>query len=359
MKLITIKPQLKSYLEKIGIAALAVVSAYHSAFANEAMPESAESRRPCAVVDQFSGDSQILNESRTRVSEADVKAPVECGGWVSVQNGWLVLQHRFGYRIHVGPGTFAQLQDDGDALVVYRGQVFAQSGGGMGEFRVVTPNARIRLSRASAVALFDPEEEKTQLTVVDGKAQFENRFDTTKKANVTVKSGYASMLDFKLLRIVPSVPKVAATSSLKAKLKELHVPEKDSERALAIARNRQKELFASFEKTQGENVSPEKNHDKGHAKKQARSIASTTAKHGHGDPERNQEIAKDYLFRKTLGGNAEGMKILGKMPAQRKPAQKAHVEVEDPEAQLKVKQKSAEDAEKRRLIEELSKIKSD
>ncbi|MFL5812327.1 MAG: hypothetical protein ACJ763_02020 [Bdellovibrionia bacterium] len=351
MKLITIKPCLKRF----GFTALAIVSASTSSFANEAKPESAEARRPCAVVDQYAGDSQILNESRTRVSEADVKAPVECGGWVSVQNGWLVLQHRFGYRIHVGPGSFAQLQDDADALVVYRGQVFAQSGGGMGEFRVVTPNARIRLSRASAVALFDPEEEKTQLTVVDGKAQFENRFDTTKKANVTVKSGYASMLDFKLLRIVPSVPKVAATSSLKAKLKELHVPEGVSERALAIARNRQKELFSSFEKTQNENVKPEKAHEKNHE----RSIASVEAKRGHNDPEKNQQIAKDYLFRKTLGGNAEGMKILGKMPAQRKPAQRARVEVLDPEAQLMVRQKSAEDAEKRRLIEELSKIKSD
>jgi hypothetical protein len=357
MKIITINSLINSMITSLGVAAFAVVSAS----ANEAKPESIQARRPCAVVEQYAGDSQILNESRTHVSEADVKAPVECGGWVSVQNGWLILQHRFGYRIHVGPGSFAQLQDDADALVVYRGQVFAQAGGGMGEFRMITPNARIRLSRASAVALFDPEEEKTQLTVVDGKAQFENRFDTTKKANVTVKSGFASMLDFKLLRIVPSVPKLAATSSLKAKLKELHVPERDSERALAIARNRQKELFASFEKTQNENVKPEKSHEKKHD----RSIASVGSKHGHAahhdgnDPEKNQEIAKDYLLRKTLGGNAEGMKILGKTPAQRKPAQKAHVEVEDPEAQLLAKQKRAEDAEKRRLIDELSKIKSD
>lgn len=325
-------------------------------YANEARPEGIEPARPCAVVDSFAGDAQILNESRTNVSEADKKAPIFCGGWVSVQSGWLVLQHRFGYRVHVGPGTFAQLQDDADAIVVYRGQVFAQAGGGMGELRVVTPNARIRISRGSLVALFDPEEEKTQLTVVDGKASFENRFDTTKKANVTVKSGYASMLDFKLLRIVPSVPKIAAGSSLKAKLKELHVPERESERALAVTRNRQKELFSVFEKNQNENVKPEKH---------ARSIASvraTVEKTGHkhvDDPEKNERMKEDYLVRKTLGGSEEGMKILGHAATQRKPAQKARVQVEDPEARLLTRQKNAEDAEKKRLIEELSKIRSE
>lgn len=348
---------MKLITTKSWAAFFVVISSISSASANEAKPEGVQTYRPCAVVDQFAGDTQILNESRTHVSEADVKAPVECGGWVSVQSGWLVLQHRFGYRIHVGPGSFVQLQDDADALIVYRGQVFAQAGGGMGELRVVTPNARVRLSRGSAVALFDPEEEKTQLTVVDGKASFENRFDSTKKAEVTVKSGYASTLDFKLLRVVPSVPKIAATSSLKAKLKELHVPARESERALAIARNRQKELFVSFEKTQNENVKAPKHEHSEHARKgHDRKIASVRTAN---DPEKNQEIAKDYLLRKTLGGNAEGMKILGATPVQRKPAQKAHVEVEDPEARLKAKQKSAEDAEKRRLIEELSKIRSD
>lgn len=324
-------------------------------FANEAAPEGMEVRRPCAVVDSFSGDAQILNESRTKVDEANTKAPVDCGGWVSVQSGWLVLQHRFGYRVHVGPGTFAQFLDDADAIVVYRGQIFAQAGGGMGELRVVTPNGRIRMSRGSMVALFDPEEEKTQLTVVDGKAAFENRFDTTKKANVTVKSGYASMLDFKLLRIVPSVPKIAASSSLKAKLKELHVPERESERALAVTRNRQKELFSVFEKNQTDNVKSEH---------KARSIASVqkteaSSKRHENDPEKNAQISKDYLLRKTLGGSDEGMKLLGHASAQRKPAQKARVQVEDPEAQLLMKQKSAEALEKKRLIEELSQIRSE
>jgi hypothetical protein len=340
-------------ITKLFLTAVASVFSIAPAFASEAKPEGIQTYRPCAVVDQFAGDSQILNESRTRVSEADVKAPVECGGWISVQSGWMVLQHRFGYRIHVGPGTFAQLVDDADALIIYRGQVFAQAGGGMGELRVLTPNARLRLSRASAVALFDPEEEKTQLTVVDGKVTFENRFETAKKSEVTVKSGYTSMLDFKLMRIVPSVPKIAAASSLKAKLHELHVPGSVSERALAVTRNRQKELFAAFEKTQTENAKSKKSDHQGEGRK----IASVKSEN---DPEKNHQIAKDYLLRKTLGGNTEGMKILGETPVQRTPAQKAHkvkVEVEDPEAKLVAKQKKAEDAEKRRLIEELSKIR--
>ncbi len=319
------------------------------AYANEARPEAIQARLPCAVVEHFSGDSQILNESRTRVTEAEVKSAVDCGGWVSVQNGWLILQHRFGYRIHVGPGTFAQLLDGADALVVYRGQIFAQAGGGMGELRVLTPNARVSFSRGSVVALFDPEEEKSQLTVVDGKAAFENRFDSTKSSSVAVKSGYASMLDFKLLRVVPSVPKLIANASLKTKLKELHVPERESERAMAIARNRQKEIFSAFEKKQGENLK---------GRSQQRSIASTDDSNSD---EKNEKIAHDYLLRKTLGGTEAGMKLLGSASAQRKPAraQKAKVQVEDPEAQLLMKQKTAEDSEKRRLIEELSKIRSE
>jgi hypothetical protein len=336
---------------------LLLFAAVAPAFANEAGPEGIHAAKPCAVVDRFSGDAEILNESRTRVSETDARAPVDCGGWVSVQNGWVILQHRFGYRIHVGPGSFVQLQDDADALVVYRGQVFTQAGGGMGEFRIVTPNARVRLSRASGVTLFDPEEEKTQLTVVDGKATLENRFDST-QARSTVKSGYASTLDFKLLRVVPSVPKFAANASLKVKLKELHVPEGVTERAMAVTRNRQKEFFASFEKSTNENTKPAVSAHAGHADRKVASV-KPVHKTEEFDPAKNERISKDYLLRKTLGGNEDGMRILGPSAAQRKPAQKAKVQVDDPEARLIMKQKSAEDTEKKRLIEELSKIRSD
>jgi hypothetical protein len=337
------------------LIASAVSSAFAPVYATEAKPESIQKVTPCAVVDRFAGDAQVLDEARTRVVEADNRVPVYCGGWVSVENGWLTLKHRFGYQIHVGPHSFVQFLDDADAIAVFRGQIFAQASGGMGELRVVTPNARMRVSRGSIVTLFDPEEEMSQLTVVDGKADFENRFDTTKKANVAVKSGFASALDFKLMRVVPSIPKVVATSSLKAKLLELHVPLKESERALAIARNRRNELFASFEKSQDEQLKP------------ARKIASaekpsaTPVKHSPKaqDSEENQARSEDYLLRKTLGGSADGMKILRRPAAHRKKTQKAKVQVEDPEAQLMAKQKGAEDKEKRRLIEELSKIHSD
>jgi hypothetical protein len=329
--------------------------------ANEAKPEGTQSIPPCAIVDQFSGDTQILNETRTSIKDMDAKAPVPCGGWISVQSGWAILQHRFGYRIHAGPGTFAQLQNDAEALVLYRGQIFVQAGGGMGELRIVTPNARLRLSRASAVALFDADEEKSQVSVVDGKAVFENRYETSKSATAVVKSGYTSTLDFKLMRIVPSTPRIVAGASLKAKLKELHVPERESERALAIARNRQKELFASFEKAIDHSKASSPVASKGSNRKIA-SLQFADHKETRketNDPEKNERMNRDYLKRKTVGGQEAGMALLGHRLTQRKPAKKVSVQVEDPEAQLLMKQKQSEDQEKKRLIEELSKIRSD
>jgi hypothetical protein len=307
------------------------------------------------VVDSYYGDTQILDESRTQIAEADHHTPVLCGGWVSVENGWVTLQHRFGYRIHLGPKSFVRFMDDSDAIILYRGQMFAQAGGGMGELRILTPNARVRVSRASVITLFDPEEESTQLTTVDGKATFENRFDGTKRASIAVRSGFASTLDFKLMRVVPSAPKIVATHSLRAKLKELNVPQRQSERALAVARNRQKELFAAFDQSENENVTSKKARSVVSEKISARVPASTESR---GTSSRFD--SNDYLLRKTLGGSKEGMKLLHTSAKKRHHApQKARVQVEDPEAELMARQKSAEDQERRRLIEELSKIHSD
>lgn len=357
-----------AFTEWLFLGALASVAYFvaPSAFAEEASSQS-HATPPCALIDDFYGDAQILDSSRTQTRvvapSSGAKPAVYCGGWISVEKGWVHLTHRFGYNISVGPHSFVQFLDESDALVLYRGQVYAQVGGGMGELRILTPNARMKATRSGVIAIFSPEQENTQLITVDGQATIANRYEDSKNATVSVKSGESSQLDLQLLRVVPSVPKIVATPSLKAKLTELHVPARQADRALVLVRTRKHEALALYEpkkkappSAEAAEVKPEEDLHERYVEG-SRAPARRLASSGSGNSSSEGAPHRDDVLLKSLGGSEEGMKIL--RPGKKKAKARPTIEVEDPEAKLNLQKQAADSSEKKRLMEELSKVHPD
>jgi hypothetical protein len=339
--------------------ALAIGLAYH-ARANEP----AAASFPCAVLESSSGEAEVLDSSRTHLAEATPNTPVPCGGWVSVSRGVAKLKHRFGYELHLGPGTFAQFNDSEDAILLFRGQLYSVASGGMGELRILTPNARVKVSRAAAITLFDSDEESTQVVALDGTSEIANRFDAA--ATVLVKAGEQSTLDFKLLRVVPSVPKVIAIASVKDKLQELDVPAHADQKAYAVIRAREKQVFAEQEKaSQPTDQYPDEQVGGKTPNRKSRKLASVPSS-GAGDSDNSSPTA-DYWQAKSVGGDVDGLKILkeskhaaaGRHPAKVSVTDESGAAAQAENDKLDQKHKKADAAEKQRLIEELSEIKSD
>jgi hypothetical protein len=195
----------------------------------------------CAVLEKYSGATQIVDDAQLTIIDLHEKAAIPCGSWVSVESGWSEIRHANGFLIHLREGTYIQVTQQEDPVVLYRGEIFAQANGGSGELRVLTPNGRIRLSRGSIVASFSQSEQRTELVAVDGSASLENRFEASRR--MQAKAGQMTALDFKVLRVIPAVAKPVATTSLQAKLKELHVPLQERDRAVAMARKSRTEDF--------------------------------------------------------------------------------------------------------------------
>ena len=87
---------------------------------------------------------------------------------------------------------------------------------------MITPNARARLERASAIVIYSAGDEESQLITLEDEASLENRFEPSRK--MTVKQGEASSLNFTLLRVVPSAPRAIAQASLRPHLVALTDP---------------------------------------------------------------------------------------------------------------------------------------
>lgn len=188
----------------------------------------------CATVEGFSGSAQILDETRTAIHEVGEIRQVPCEGWVSVDEGWVRLVDRNGHEIRLGEGTFVQLTAEADELVLFRGEVYGKASRGV--LRVITPNLRARVSRGSLLVLFDPGSEESQVVALDRAVEVENRF--VRSHRVRVMPGTLSELDFKLLRVLPRMPRPVEPGSLEAALSELNVAAEAREAALKLARIR-------------------------------------------------------------------------------------------------------------------------
>jgi hypothetical protein len=352
----------------------------HSAWALEAATPQLASV-PCALLENFGGDVEVLDPSRTRVVSTSKTIGIPCGGWVSSgQDGWAIIRHRDGHELRVGAGTFLEIPENQDSaqntgkltsdqVVLYRGEMFATTEGGAGELRVITANSRVRIKRGTALINFSPTEQDTQLVALDAPASLENRFETEKK--VEVKAGESTSLNFKLLRVIPSFPKAISIASLKSKLAQFRIGEKDQTKIYETAQARAERRMAADLSNEDKQEAPAEHADEkpGYQEKTMsdRRIASASTRHG---PKRNYSYSRTPVnseeaaalkarwVKKMTAGEDVGEKILYPDKFYGKP-QKVKLLISDPAEKINARKHQTDDAEKRRLIEELSQIRDE
>jgi hypothetical protein len=298
----------------------------------------------CAVLEKYSGATQIVDDAHLSVIDLREKAAIPCGSWVSVESGWSEIRHQNGFLIHLRQGSYIQvskLSASDDPIVLFRGEIFAQAGGGNGELRILTPNSRVRLSRGSVIASFAQDDQRTEMITVDGTATLENRFEESRR--IQAKAGQVSSLDFKILRVIPALAKPISTASLQAKLRQLHVPPSERERAVALARKSREESFSP--------ALPEV------------PVKAVATKRAGSYPAVEASIDQEALQEKMishLNGEDPANVFDGKAPTRshRKAASRSTASVKAAAAQAQAENETdrRQDAERKQLIESLSKI---
>lgn len=330
---------------------------------------------PCAILEDYAGSLNIMDSSRTHLIESKKKAAIPCGGWISTGAGRAKVSHRDGYEFIVAANTFVQVTENntdgkhsGDSMVLFKGEVWAKAPAGHPDFRIVTPNARVRIQKGSGIVLFSHAEEDTQLVALDGQQAIENRFSPS--ASVVTKAGEASHLNLRQMRTVPTAPRAVSVASLKAKLGAFQLGEKEHDFAVRVAQARADRTFPSeLPKTAPttlasdlQNFTPEP----------ARSVASVElGAHGHSVPapgkgktvRRTVDVKnsgqrnpiQEHMTRRLAGGESIGEKILfPENPNGR--SRKVSLEIED--VGHRARQQAA-DREKKKLLDELSQIQVD
>jgi hypothetical protein len=350
------KPNRKLFFA-LGLAAIGLCASAVSLNAEAREPAAESSKVPaCAVIEHFSGSFDVLDASRNHIYDSGESREIPCGGWVSVDQGWVLIHHRRGYQINLSSNTLVQLPEPsgrdggGDALVLFKGQAFVHSAGGMGELKMVTPNGRGRISQGEAVFVYDADAERTQLIALDGTSTLENRFVPSKRT--ALKPGQATMLDFTLLRVVPTVPRAVPAVALQEHLTELRVAARDQEKAIAEAIARRQETFVPAKKQVAST------HQDGDADVN-RDLASERKPASVKGPDPEAEMLKHHLVNRLVAGEPDGEHILNPN-SYAGPTQKAKlkvINVEDPAAPMNKKEHLEEEAEKQRLIRELTTLK--
>ena len=373
------KPQYKVLAAVSILTSLACSLAARTAWSYEATAHQNTSV-PCAVLENFGGDVEVLDPSRTRVVGFSKNAGVPCGGWVSSGNGWAIIHHRDGHDLRIGPNTFLEIPEShpgaaeasqADQVVLYRGEMFGSTEGGAGELRVITANARVRVKHGTALINFSPDDQDTQLVALEGPATLENRFEPSKK--VEAKAGESTNLNFKLQRVIPEYPKAISIASLKGKLAQFKLTEQDQSRLYETAEARAERRLAA-DLTDPEEVAEAAGKksvvhedekvvaDRGLAsvtplenpKKSAKKSSKFTYNRNPLSPEESQKLKARWAKKMTAGEDI-GERILYPDKFYGKP-QKVKVMISDPGAEMDAHKHRTEDVEKKRLIEELSQI---
>jgi hypothetical protein len=384
---------LGAWARELGLGLLALASlGVQPAVAHEAESDTT-APVPCAIISAVAGQVDVLDSSRTHLLDSAEKASIPCGSWVSVGKGSVELKHRDGFKLNAGAGTFLQLPEpntdgkySGDQAILFRGQVFAQAGGGSGQLRVLTANARARVQRGSAIVVYSQEDEETQIVALDHSSTLENRFQVSRK--VEAKAGEATSLNFKQLRVVPSTPRAVALAALRPKFDDLRVPERDRKTALRTAQARQERLFASElvkddpvqdgakadrkpssaspsaphggYQPKGEDPSQDVRAHLEQAKKKVKHLPSAQSYSSRPSDEQVEAIRRSWTNR-LVAGEAGAEKFLSPRPAAKAGAR--HGGAGSARAQArggsKARRLTAEDEEKLRLIEELSRLREE
>jgi hypothetical protein len=338
----------------IGSAAVAVFMWVPAALGVEISPQRS-ANVPCAVLKTFSGMVQILDSSRTHVLDGVRKTEVPCGGFVSVERGWVEFKHRDGFRIHVGKGSFVEFPDSNgqgqsDHVLVFRGQIFGRAENGDGEFRVATANGRARVTKGAIMLIFNGAEEETQLVGLEGVATLENRFETTRK--MRVKAGEATSLNFLLQRVFPSNPRAVAAASLNPRLADLHIDSREAVSTIHLADKRRDRALASD--LVGEHAGLRDD-----SESVKRGVAAMNSNYVRHREDEHDEMLRSHWAKKMMSGEDTGEQVLFPDKFYGRP-QKVKVEVGQPGSHRQVPAyRKSEELEKRRLIEELSQIREE
>ena len=180
-------------------------------------------------------------------------------------------------------------------------------------------------------------------------------------------AGEATILNFRVLRITPSDPKVVSMASLKPKLVALQLGERITNTAFKSVQQRRDRKFASFLvkpesddfygdagiNTSAKNRAPASIIDEKTKKTDA--ILQKYARH---PPTKEDASLNTHFSRQIVAGQDVGEKILFPDKFYGRP-QKVKVFVEDPLAKVQKTNQKDIDIEKARLIEELSQIRSE
>ncbi len=316
-------------------------------------PSNIPTQTPCGSVEEIVGEVQVIHSDQSVSLEIQPKMVLPCNTWISTMSGWIKVLHISGAKIQVGEQSFVQLSDQkkfqGDSIVLYQGQVYAEVVNGTPELKLISSTARARLSLGSLLMISgdlrsrgsDQDQDKTQLIALKHSASLENRFETKRK--VTVHAGEMTSLDFNLHRVIPTQPQAIAVSQLKAKLYGFKFTNQDQAEILKLAHKRQIRTFASDLSTP---QTPAK-----------REIASSsTSPLQYHRPEPDVEIF-EHLVNKMVGGETTGEKILFPQALSKK-SEKFYLEIEDSDKIQRSTQKE-EIEEKNRIIQELSQIRMD
>lgn len=338
----SLSPQAPKWLLKVVILGVLLWS---GSAASAPVVTETEKKIPCAVMDGTTGEVQVLSPDKVASVDAKEKTAVECGGWVSVKAGSANLKHRQGFRIRLGSDTIVRIYDNirdrkltgEDHVVLLKGKAYVEVDKGGYEMSLSTANGRVRIPWGSFMALYSEWDDETQLLVFENHASLENRFEQSR--TVSVQSGESSSLNLKAMRIVPTAPAAIKVAVLKERIEGLNLDRTAYDRVIESASRRAGRIVASDE-TKG------------------RGLASVKPK-GKSDYTRHRTTKKDadaqreFMKRMTGGMDVGSAMVFPEEPVQRRPGARTGgvVRVQ----QLGVNR--AETLEKKRLIEELSKIK--
>jgi hypothetical protein len=311
---------------------------------------------PCGILEGFLGDVQILGSDKKELIDPKIRTPLPCGAWISINRGWAQIRHQNGPHVHLSGQTFAQLNDfrkegdfKGDHLILYRGQIYAVAGDGEDEFRILSSTGRARVKRGKVVILFSPVESNMQLIALENYATLENRFEVSRK--IKVQAGESSELNFRLMRVTPTPPKAVSVAALRPRLAQLRVLEGDQFEAIRAVVRRQNRQFASNLSIDEDGFEPE-------APVADRKLASTSkakSNYSRHPQDSSGPALREHWVTKLVGDKKSGEKLLFPNKLQNQlPNQ-----LEDPSEKLNIKKKTEHDEEKKRLIEELSHIRTE
>jgi hypothetical protein len=199
----------------------------------------------CGVLEMYTGEVEILNATRSKLIPLDHRAPIPCGAWVSVKRGWIQIRHQSGPRFQASEDSFFQLPEyrkewatgERDQVVIYRGQLFVGVKDAEEDFRLRSAMARARVRRGGkALFLIDSEASDAQLISLRNVATLENAFEPQRR--VRVNAGESTRLNLKMKRLIAAYPQPIDLASLRPKLYELRLSDKDQLEAIESVQKR-------------------------------------------------------------------------------------------------------------------------